>query len=161
VPPVIQVSCDAHSHRGWSQDHGALAPTDLVLPCESDAGVQALLAVLPERSVVAPGAGGARAPASSSGSPPRNGAGEVSAGDVGRVLAEALTDLDVCFTRLPSAWDTSAVHFRHPLDSIGYDGGSGKGSGPGITVGAGLALRSSGRLPVAVLGDGDFIMGNT
>jgi thiamine pyrophosphate-dependent acetolactate synthase large subunit-like protein len=80
---------------------------------------------------------------------------------VGRVVASALADVDTCFTRLPFTWDTAAVHFRHPLDSIGYDGGSGIGSGPGITVGAGLALRDTGRLPVAVVGDGDFLMGNT
>ena len=31
--------------------------------------------------------------------------------------------------------------------------------GPDLTVGAALALRGTGRLPLAVLGDGDFIMG--
>src|SRR5690606_4691046 len=35
----------------------------------------------------------------------------------------------------------------------------GIGSGPGLAVGAALALRGTGRLPVAVLGDGDFVMG--
>jgi thiamine pyrophosphate-dependent acetolactate synthase large subunit-like protein len=30
-----------------------------------------------------------------------------------------------------------------------------------MTVGAGLALKGSGRIPVALLGDGDFLMGNT
>ncbi len=34
------------------------------------------------------------------------------------------------------------------------------GSGPGIAVGAALALRDTGRLPIALMGDGDFIMGN-
>ena len=33
--------------------------------------------------------------------------------------------------------------------------------GPGMAVGAALALEGSGRLPVAVLGDGDFLMGGT
>ena len=41
------------------------------------------------------------------------------------------------------------------------DGGAGIGSGPGMAVGAALALEGSGRLPVAVLGDGDFLMGGT
>ena len=31
----------------------------------------------------------------------------------------------------------------------------------GAGVGAGLALKGSGRLPVAIMGDGDFLMGNT
>ena len=41
------------------------------------------------------------------------------------------------------------------------DGGAGIGGGPGISVGAALALRGTGRLPVAVCGDGDFLMGVT
>ena len=35
------------------------------------------------------------------------------------------------------------------------------GSGPGMAVGAALALNGSGRLPVAILGDGDYLMGVT
>jgi thiamine pyrophosphate-dependent acetolactate synthase large subunit-like protein len=35
------------------------------------------------------------------------------------------------------------------------------GAGPGIAVGAALALKDSGRLPVAIMGDGDFLMGVT
>ena len=41
------------------------------------------------------------------------------------------------------------------------DGGGGIGGGPGISVGAALALKGSGRLPVAICGDGDFLMGAT
>ena len=49
------------------------------------------------------------------------------------------------------------------MDALGYDGGGGIGSGPGMLVGAALALRDggSGRLPVGVLGDGDTLMGVT
>ena len=60
---------------------------------------------------------------------------------------------------MPSGWPAGAWQFRHPLDYIGFDGGGGLGSGPGIAVGAALALRDSGRLPVSVLGDGDYLMG--
>src|SRR5258707_4847237 len=35
------------------------------------------------------------------------------------------------------------------------------GSGPGMAGGGALALRGSDRLPVAVLGDGDYLMGLT
>ena len=49
--------------------------------------------------------------------------------------------------------------YNHPLDYLGGDGGGGIGAGPGMTVGAALALRGTGRLPLAVLGDGDFVMG--
>jgi hypothetical protein len=40
---VIQVSCDAYSHRGWSMDHQGLPPMDLYLMCETDAAVPLLL----------------------------------------------------------------------------------------------------------------------
>jgi thiamine pyrophosphate-dependent acetolactate synthase large subunit-like protein len=64
-------------------------------------------------------------------------------------------------THLPLGWHGAYRHFRHPLDYVGSDGGGGIGAGPGITVGAALALKNSGRLPVGILGDGDFLMGVT
>ena len=63
--------------------------------------------------------------------------------------------------RVPLGWPSGFFDFTGPLDYLGYDGGAGIGSGPGMTVGAALALRESGYLPVAVLGDGDFLMGAT
>ena len=59
------------------------------------------------------------------------------------------------------SWDGATWPFRHPLDYVGSEGGGGVGGGPGNTVGTALALKGSGRLPVAVCGDGDFMMGNT
>ena len=37
----------------------------------------------------------------------------------------------------------------------------GVGGGPGQSIGAALALRGTGRLPISVCGDGDFLMGVT
>ena len=59
------------------------------------------------------------------------------------------------------SWNGATWVFDHPLDYLGSDGGGGVGGGPGISVGAALALKDSGRLPVAVCGDGDFLMGVT
>ena len=53
------------------------------------------------------------------------------------------------------------AHADNPLDMLGGDGGGGIGGGPGMAVGAALALKDSGRLPIAVLGDGDTLMGVT
>ena len=75
--------------------------------------------------------------------------------------ATAAGKRDVSLTHLPLGWNGASWHFRHPLDYIGFNGGGGVGAGPGISVGAALALRGSGRLPVGVLGDGDFLMGVT
>lgn len=41
---------------------------------------------------------------------------------------------------------------------LGGDGGGGVGYGPGAAVGAALGLKGQGLLPVAILGDGDFMM---
>ena len=44
---------------------------------------------------------------------------------------------------------------------LGKDGGGGLGSGPGLSVGAAVALHDMGRYAVSMLGDGDFCMGAT
>jgi len=85
----------------------------------------------------------------------------VSLRGVGAALEEATRGMEICYTRMPLGWSGAYSHFRHPLDYIGHDGGAGVGSGPAMTVGAGLALKGTGRLPIGVLGDGDFMMGNT
>jgi thiamine pyrophosphate-dependent acetolactate synthase large subunit-like protein len=150
---VIHVSCDAHSHRGWSMDHQGLPPTDLYLMCETDAAVPLLLEAVSARK------GEARLPALEP--LPAMSTEAVSMRGVAAALEAATRGIDVCYTRFPLGWNGAYSHFRHPLDYIGHDGGAGVGSGPGMTVGAGLALQDSGRIAVAVMGDGDFLMGNT
>jgi thiamine pyrophosphate-dependent acetolactate synthase large subunit-like protein len=151
---VIQVSCDVHSHRGWNFDYHLLAPTDVQLLCEPDAGVPHLLAACKQRS--------GPMPAKLAVARVSEAAGQgLNLSLLAESLQKVIAGKDVCFTRLPLGWTGAYTHFRHPLDYIGYDGGAGVGSGPGITVGAGLALRGSGRLAVGLHGDGDFLMGNT
>ena len=149
---VIQVSPDAHSHRGWSMDYQGLPPVDVYMMCEPDAAVPLLL-------------GAVKARPASVASHPQALPGASSDMVTIRTLADALNAAaqgqDVCMTRLPLGWYGGYRHFHHPLDYIGSEGGGGVGAGPGITVGAALALKGSGRLPVAIMGDGDFLMGNT
>ncbi len=45
--------------------------------------------------------------------------------------------------------------------SRGGAGGGGVGAGPGLVVGAGLALNGTKRISAGILGDGDFLMGVT
>ncbi|MCD6044305.1 MAG: acetolactate synthase [Burkholderiales bacterium] len=82
-----------------------------------------------------------------------------------RALARAFNELtegrDVCLSKLPLGWNGAYRHFRHPLDYLGADGGGGVGAGPGLTVGAALALKGSGRMVVGIMGDGDYLMGVT
>jgi thiamine pyrophosphate-dependent acetolactate synthase large subunit-like protein len=76
-------------------------------------------------------------------------------------LREALGGRQNCLIRAPLAWAGNTWEVSHPLDMLGGDGGGGIGAGPGMAVGAALALRGTDRLPVAVLGDGDTLMGVT
>jgi thiamine pyrophosphate-dependent acetolactate synthase large subunit-like protein len=85
----------------------------------------------------------------------------VSMTGVADALNKATRGIDVCYTHLPIGWSGANSTFRHPLDYLGAEGGAGVGSGPGIVVGAALGLKGSGRLPIGVLGDGDFLMANT
>jgi thiamine pyrophosphate-dependent acetolactate synthase large subunit-like protein len=81
--------------------------------------------------------------------------------DLARSLNAAVGNRAVTLTHLPLSWNGATWPFRHPLDYIGSEGGGGIGGGPGVSVGAALALKGSGRLPVAICGDGDFCMGVT
>jgi thiamine pyrophosphate-dependent acetolactate synthase large subunit-like protein len=150
---VIHVSCDQHSHRGWSMDHQGLPPADVYMMCETDAAVPLLLDAVSARKAEAKIPTAEPLPAPS--------AEAVSMRGVAVALEAATRGMDVCYTRFPLGWNGAYSHFRHPLEYIGHDGGAGVGSGPGMTVGAGLALNGTGRIPVAVMGDGDFLMGNT
>ncbi len=150
---VVQVSCDAHSHRGWSMDYQGLPPVDVYLMCEPDTAVPLLLEAVKARKAAVPPLTPAMPPAPASDA--------VTLRGIAEALNTAIKGIDVCFTRFPLGWHGAYTHFRHPLDYIGYDGGGGLGSGPGISVGAALALKGSGRVPIGLLGDGDFLMGNT
>lgn len=141
---VIHVSCDAQLHRGWSMDYQALPALDVYLQCDPDAAVPVLLETLPARE-----AGTTQT------------AHVVAESGPLAPLARAIEAADgpLCLIRAPLGWDGGLRHFRHPLDYLGLDGGGGIGSGPGIAVGAALALLGTGRMPVALLGDGDYLMG--
>jgi len=150
---IVQVSMDHQLHNGWGMEHQALPPADLHLACEPDTALNAvadLLGIgtgsLPEATAAAPAFG-----------PPPDDA-PLDMATLAAALGQAFAGERVSFVRLPLGWRGESWHFRHPLDFLGGDGGAGIGSGPGMLIGAALALRDSGRLPVAVLGDGDFLM---
>ncbi|MBI3375504.1 MAG: thiamine pyrophosphate-binding protein [Betaproteobacteria bacterium] len=154
---VIHASLDQQLHNGWSMDHFAAPPVDLFLPCDPDLLTSLLRLALPPHigkatTVTRPAAAPPAVTVATSGS---------TLAQVAEALRVALGVQDVCLIRLPLGWSGELWHFRAPLDYLGQDGGAGIGSGPGMAVGAALALRGSGRLPVALLGDGDFLMGAT
>ncbi len=150
---VVHCSCDHTLHRGWSKDHFALPPVDLAVAAHPDAFAEALLEAAPARAVDPNG----RVPSP----PPAEGSAgdDIAISDLAAALAAALDGRSACLVRLPLGWLGKDLDVAHPLDYLGQDGGAGIGSGPGMAVGAALALRDDERLPVAVLGDGDLLMG--
>lgn len=152
---TIIVSPDERLHNGWSLDHFALPEADLRFVIAPDDFVAALLPRLPRDARRGWSLRPARAPQRDDGT-----AGTITLETLARVFDRVRGSRPVCLTRLPFGWPDSLTRFTGPLDCIGYDGGGGIGSTPGITVGAALALRGTGRLPVAILGDGDLLMGN-
>ncbi|UZF94914.1 thiamine pyrophosphate-binding protein [Bosea sp. NBC_00550] len=157
TPTIIQISQDHVLHNGWSMDHQALPPIDLMLACDPDEAVARLLERLPAASAPSvPHAGKSKAVEL-----PVLTGGPVTMAHLASGLESAVEGRDVSFVHLPLGWDGAFWPFRHPLDFLGSDGGGGIGGGPGISVGAALALRDSGRLPICIGGDGDFLMGAT
>ena len=155
---VIQVSLDQNIHNGWSMDHQGLPPVDLLIAADPDATVTALVEALPK------GSAASRKPASSVIEPAKKQKAadkEIAVEDLALNLLAAVGEREVALTHVSLSWHGAWWHFRGPLDYLGSDGGGGVGGGPGITVGAALALKGSGRLPIGVCGDGDFLMGCT
>jgi thiamine pyrophosphate-dependent acetolactate synthase large subunit-like protein len=169
APPVISCSNDGALHNGWSKDYFALTAADTDVCAHPDSFVRALLAALPAGADAQhadwPGT------ATLAGHPRAGGVGGLDGGDrydAGLLMADlaaglrqAVGDRPASWISLPRGWPASEVDFRGPLDYLGKDGGGGVGAGPGIAVGAALALQETDRLPLAVIGDGDFLMGNS
>ena len=151
---VIQVSLDHHLHNGWSMDHQAFPPVDLLLEGTPDAVVADLVRAL---GVIVPPFQESVRPVP----PTAPAAGAISVGRLAHDLRVAVGETPVSLLHLPLAWNAADWPLGHPLDYLGQAGGAGLGAGPGIAVGAALALAETGRLPVAVLGDGDYLMGVT
>jgi thiamine pyrophosphate-dependent acetolactate synthase large subunit-like protein len=154
---VLQVSLDQALHNGASLDHQDLPPSDVYGAAESGSVVRALLAALDVDPARQPPAHtpAARVPCVA------DGGADIPMALLADTLHGCLDGRAACLIRLPLGWSGELWHFRAPLDYLGQDGGAGIGSGPGMAVGAAMALKDSGRLPVAILGDGDFLMGNT
>jgi thiamine pyrophosphate-dependent acetolactate synthase large subunit-like protein len=154
---VLQVSLDHTIHNGWSMDHQGLPAVDLFIAADPDATVEALLgAIGPNARSNKPASVRSR-PTPARPSPD----GPMAVADMANVLRHAVGEREVCLTHVTLSWHGDFWDFRHPLDYVGSDGGAGMGGGPGISIGAALALRGSGRMPIAVCGDGDFMMGCT
>jgi thiamine pyrophosphate-dependent acetolactate synthase large subunit-like protein len=154
---IISCTADSALHNGWSKDSFGREPVDLSVPADPDLLVRVLLDA---QEAAKPGEWPARDRAQVPPAAAGGGSG-ISMNDLAGALRGALAGEPACLVRLPLGWSGADLDVGHPLDYLGQDGGAGIGSGPGMAVGAALALEDTGRLPVAVLGDGDFLMGGT
>lgn len=155
---IIAATIDHQLWGGWSKlDHYA-HPLDVSLHCRADTAVSALLERLPERSTAATTAP-PEPPEEPEAPEPAGAGGAINPAYLQAELAAAMGGTPVTLIRVPFAWDAARWPVREPFDYLGGDGGAGVGAGPGLAVGSALALRGTGRLPLAVLGDGDYLMG--
>ena len=158
---IVHVSLDSMLHNGWSMDHFGLPPADTLVMADPDRFLELLLpalqtalagrAKLPWRAPEPVAARGYS----------ENAEREIVPHDIEVALAELRGDLAFTLAHTTIGWAATDYHFRGPLDYLGHDGGGGLAAGPGLTVGAALALRESNRIVVSVLGDGDFLQGAT
>ncbi len=149
---IIHAGQDLHLHNGWGKEHAALSPMDVHMICDPDAAVADLLAALPEN--LTPRFPDRARQKECTAQP----SGAITQRDLAAALKVAVGDRPVTFPCLPRGWPAATMPHRDPLSYLGKDGGGGVGSGPGITIGAALALKDSGRLTIGVTGDGDCLM---
>jgi len=153
---IAECTLDHVLHNGWSKDHFELAPVDLPIEAHPDV----LIAALDRRLEGRPSRDAWPHAAPQESLEPSATAGSgVSNRELAAALSRSLAGQAACLVRLPLGWDGADLAVAGPLDYLGQDGGAGIGSGPGRAVGAALALAGSERLAVAVLGDGDTLMG--
>jgi len=160
-PTVVSAALDRYAHNAASRDHQAVCNIDLDLAVDPDRFVAQALTVLGPPPT--PANGHRVAPAEPATPAPAADADRISVEAIGVMVAALQREGPVSVIRSPIAGLGPTVVYRHPLDFLGLDGGGGIGSGPGMAVGAALGLRDNepGRLPLAILGDGDFLMGST
>lgn len=157
---IIQCSLDSYTTNGWVMDHQALPATDISVLARPDDLVAQMLKVAaagPDRDLPSD------VPAHWTGLPPDfevTPPGEpMTRREMAEVIGEYTRNANVTLTRTPIGWSGAGCYFEDPRDYLGKDGGGAVGSGPGNAVGAALALKDDDRIALAVLGDGDFLMG--
>ena len=158
---VVRISVDQYSHNGFGMEYQILPPADLFLAAETDATVSALLAAVKNLGARKSPAWPDRKPMQAPALPAPDPSGTIYVPQIAQALQKLVGGRKTSLLRHSLSWHGHFWPMRHPLDSLGTDGGGGVGSGPGTSVGMALALKGSGRFPIAVVGDGDFMMGNS
>ena len=137
---VIQVSLDQNLHNGWSMDYEGLPPVDLFIPAEPDATVarwSGPSARAAQTEEAAPVKAHPLKPQARAGQ--RNGRGRHGERAASRGRRPHGVRSPTCRCHGTANSGRSAI--RSTI--VGSDGGGGVGGGPGISVGAALALKGT------------------
>jgi thiamine pyrophosphate-dependent acetolactate synthase large subunit-like protein len=153
---IIAATLDQGLHTGANMEYQALPPVDVSMAATADLVVADLLEALGTDIRKEPWK--ARTPAK-----PKAGDGHaITMEQIATTLRAEFNDPEnVSFCTLGRGWPIDIWPFQDALSYLGKDGGGGLGSGPGLSVGAALALQERGRHAISMLGDGDFCMGAT
>ena len=152
---VIQVSIDHHVHNGWSMDYRALPPVDLLIAADPDAVVQRCSQALGSRRAKPRPAVPRRQ------SPKRHPAAR-SRSNISRLRcatrsASAPARSRIC--RFPGTAPGGRSAIRSTISAPTAAAGS--AAAPASRSAPRSRSRDRGRLPIAICGDGDFLMGVT
>ncbi len=157
---VINCTADDFSHNGWSMDYCGLPAADLKILSSPEALLGPLLTAVRKERGTSSKAMPKFPPRPPAGTPPEpRQDGIMRMRDMALVMRNFCSSRDVSIANLALGWSPDALSFNHPLDYFGHT--TGVGIGPSRSIGVALALKDSGRLPITVVGDGDFTMGCT
>ena len=170
---VIDMSLNDMAVTSWSYLKGPLPPIDVQLACEPLGGMRQLADAVRKR-LAADAEAAARVARRKAALAERHNklrAAQREAARKGwddrpiapaRLVSEvwnAVKDKNWLLTvRNQASFPEGIWQFTGAGQYLGHNGGGGVGYGPGAAVGAAIANRDSGRLCVALFGDGDFIM---
>jgi len=174
LPKLITVSVDQFAVRSWTTDFYELPPANLPIVANVERTVAELLE---EVRRIMRDDNGARSRAEQRIERHRARRKELEAGwsafmkerweqepiTVERMVGELKNVMGTEYEqtivpRIPLTWPSGVWDFTGPLSHLGGDGGGGVGSGPGMSVGAALAAKATGRPVVTFVGDGDLLM---
>ncbi len=166
---VVNVSLQHYMHNGWNMDYQALSAADINVAADPDTVIRQMLEELGVKGKptgkpkLKPAVKQIQHWTKSKAAQAKPAAkGTMEAKDFHLIMSEFVcNDPKISLCHISTGFPGHAARWTSPLDFSGNDSGGGVGSGPGQSLGCALAYRDAGRVPVTMLGDGDFSMGST
>lgn len=166
---VVDISLNDHFGNSWSRIGGPTPPLDLQIAADPALALKALVAELESRAAGPHNLADRQALVADRHAALRDKQAKTltKRWDESPIALERLThelfqavkaDDWVVTVRNHRTWPEGYWEFTGSGQYLGSDGGGGVGYGPGAAIGAAMGLKGTGKLPVALIGDGDFMM---